>query len=190
MSIYQNSRTTDTGATGVENVSASASTYLGVSLHDRLGLGDAPAAYGVSGGKRARRLHHKTSPEDRAKLRSYWKAAIRAAEGLVHLAERHDTEMFGRAIQLQRAVEQLWKLRSHREQNWVGILDQVRTALESLAADEIETATPSQCRLLKELVEVYLSPATKTAEDLTEAVRLVGELGANPFKGLEPLGDV
>jgi hypothetical protein len=129
------------------------------------------------------------SPEARAKFRSFWKKALTAAEGLKASAEGDRSEMFVRAVDLNDAVEQMWELRDLRDDNWIGIVELVRTSFETLAAKNIETSTPDQCWKLLQLVEDYLNPSTKSIEDLTAAVQLVAEMNINPYAGLEPLAD-
>ncbi len=128
-------------------------------------------------------------PEERAKLRDLWLKAKGAAEGLWASANGDRGAMFGAAVELNGFLARLWELKVHRDDNWVGILDQVQTAVKSLAASGIEDSTADQCWKVLQLVETYLSPATKDVNDLKKAVRLVSEMGLNPYAGLEPLGD-
>jgi hypothetical protein len=97
--------------------------------------------------------------------------------------------MFCAAVALREILDRLWELRRHREDDWVGILDQARTALEQLAAAGIEDATADQCWALQRLVEEHLSPATKSPDDLAKAVRLVAQAGLDPHSGLGALAD-
>jgi hypothetical protein len=129
-------------------------------------------------------------PEQRAKLRDLWTKAKTAADRLWSSAKSDRKEMFSSAIELDNLLSRLWELKAHREDDWTGILDQAQTALKALAAAAggIETADPDTCWKLLQLVEVYLSPATKTPDDLNKAVRLVSEMGLSPYAGLEPLG--
>ena len=98
--------------------------------------------------------------------------------------------MFGAAVELNELFTRLWELRAHRDENWVGILDQAQTARKSRASTGtgIEGASENQCWNILQLVETFLSPATKTVEDLQKAVALVAGMGLNPYSGLEPLG--
>jgi hypothetical protein len=97
--------------------------------------------------------------------------------------------MFGASVELNTFLERLWELKAHRDDNWVGILDQAQTALKKLTATgDIESIDSDKCYKLLELVETYLSPATKTIDDLNKAVRLVSEMGISPYTGLDALG--
>ncbi|WP_143393004.1 hypothetical protein [Fimbriiglobus ruber] len=98
------------------------------------------------------------------------------------------SELFAAAVTLRTALDNLWALRAYKDQNWVSILDLIQSALMQLAkSDRLETLDADQCTAFKELVEVSLSPATKTTDDLIEATRRVAELGLSAFEGFEPL---
>ena len=130
-------------------------------------------------------------PEERAKVRDLWTKATVAAARLWTSAKGDRNEMSGAAFDLNDLLARLWDFKAHRDDNWIGILDQAQTALKALAAADggIESTEPDRCWKLLQLVEIYLSPATKTIDDLNKAVQLVAEMGLSPYAGLEPLGD-
>jgi hypothetical protein len=148
---------------------------------------ETPREYGARSRGQLKGRSAETTPEDRAKIRSLWIMAVTVVEQLCAGARSDRSLMFGAATKLASLLSRLWELRTHRDDNWVGILDQVQSSLKSLAATEIETATAEQCELFLELVKSHLSPATKSIEDLTEATRLVLALGGTPYPGLGPL---
>jgi hypothetical protein len=129
------------------------------------------------------------TPEERAKLRDLWTKAKAAAERLWRSSQGSREEMFGASVELSGLFERLWDLKVHRDDNWVGILDQAQSALKNLAASgEIENIDSDKCYKLFELVEIHLSPATKTIDDLKKAVQIISEMGISPYAGLEALG--
>lgn len=129
------------------------------------------------------------APERRAHYRDLWTKAKRAAERLWESAKGNRGEVFGAIVELNNLFERLWEHKSQRDDNWVGILEQARTVAEALSAADIENATADQCWNLLLIVETYLSPSTKTVEDLQAVVELVSGMGLNPYEGLGALGN-
>jgi hypothetical protein len=104
-------------------------------------------------------------------------------------AEADGAEVFGQAIRVRDALDGLWGLRRHREDLWVSILDLTQSVLKQIA-NKIDDVKPEWCRLLRDIIALHLSPATKTQQDLVEATRVVLDIGFDPYPGLAPLGRV
>lgn len=129
------------------------------------------------------------APEDRAKHRDLWTKAKGAAELLWKSARDHTGDSFQHASALLALLERMWGARATRDDNWIGIVDQARSALESLAETDIELVTEGQTWKLLQIVETHLSPATKSEDDLLKATELVAEMGLPPYPGLGALAD-
>jgi hypothetical protein len=122
-------------------------------------------------------------PETRAAARTHWKNARQAAEAML-LAARNGQlmELLIAADNLDFSMGQLWALRSTRDINWRAILNHAQGMLrQAFAAKQVEQLTAEQCCCIRELVERHLGPATRTAEDLAEAVRLIEDAGFDPY---------
>jgi hypothetical protein len=86
------------------------------------------------------------------------------------------------ADELDVALAKLWDLREARDINWQAILNHTQGVLKQFFADkQVETLCPEQCRRIMEIVDGYLGPSTKTADELVEVIRLVEDAGADPF---------
>ena len=133
------------------------------------------------------RKNKSIQPEDRARLRSHWVQAKIAVTAMALSVATDGAEVFGHALRVRDALDELWKLRRYREEIWVSILDLSQSLLMQIAND-LDNVKPEGCRSLKELISLYLSPAPKTKQDLVEATRLVIDAGFDPYEGLSPLG--
>lgn len=132
-----------------------------------------------------------TSPEQRAELRSQWVKAKRAATAIATALEHDPSASFGPACDLTNALDGMWKLRKHLDDdNWTGILDRLQTTLRELGGDGVAFLTSVQGRKLEEFVHQLLSLSEKTERDLFEAVRLMDEIGVPPFVDFKALAEV
>lgn len=140
-------------------------------------------------GKLAEQRGSDRAPEDRARHRDLWTKAKIAADLLWKAARDHTGYNFQHAAELLAVLERMWDARATRDDNWIGIVEQARSALESLAETDIELVTEGQSWKLLQIVADYLSPATKSIEDLLKATELVEEMGLPPYPGLGALAD-
>jgi hypothetical protein len=86
------------------------------------------------------------------------------------------------ADNLDLALGKLWDLRATRDINWRTILNHVQGMIRQLfAARRIEQLSPAECEVFVELVNRYLGPATRTLDDLNDALRLVEDAGFDPY---------
>jgi hypothetical protein len=55
-----------------------------------------------------------------------------------------------------------------------------------LAFDQkrVECLTSEQCRSIREIVDRYLGPATRSRDDLVEVVRLIEDAGFDPYAAI------
>jgi hypothetical protein len=129
------------------------------------------------------RLTSALRPETRRAFREGWQIAKRAAARLVTAAEDDDPmTRLTAADELDGALSRLWDLREARDINWQAILNHTQGMLKQFFADkQVETLRPEQCRPIREIVEGYLGPSTKTADELVEVIRLIEDAGADPF---------
>jgi hypothetical protein len=151
--------------------------------------GDRPRSKGP--GKRAA-SNQPGNPEHRAATRSAWQAGRRAAEEMLAAAQRDDVmDLAVAADNLDLALGKLWGLRAARDVNWKTILNHAQGMLRELfTVRQVERLTAEQCRAILELVDRYLGPATKTIDDLNEAVRLIEDAGFDPYAAIsgDPAG--
>ena len=135
------------------------------------------------------RTSNTTTPESRAELRSQWLKAKRAAAAIAEALRRDPPAAFGPACDLNLALESLWKLRKHRDDdNWVGILDRLQTTLRELGGDGVTSLSESQGRILEDFVHDLLSLSEKSDRQLIEAVRRMDELGVPPYLDFQAFG--
>ncbi len=133
------------------------------------------------------------SPEMRAALRAQWNAARITAAALVRAATAEDRmDIALAADKLDATLAKLWELRAGRDANWRAILNHAQGMLRQLFAQKrVEELTLEQCKSMQTLVEQCLGPATKSADDLNEAIRLIGDTGFDPYAAIsgEPSGE-
>ncbi len=130
-----------------------------------------------------------TTPEAKAELRSQWVKAKRAATAIAEALQRDPPAAFGPACELNLALESLWKLRKHRDDdNWVGILDRLQTVLQELGGDGVAMLSADQGRILADFVNDLLSLSEKSDRQLLEAVRRMDELGVPPYVDFQAFG--
>jgi hypothetical protein len=126
------------------------------------------------------------SPEVRLAFRTFWKTARQAAIDLQTAAQ--DDEVMDRvraADSLETTLSRLWDLHEYRDVNWQSVLNLVQGMLKQFfAAKQVELLTTEQCRHIYDIVDRYLGPSTKTADDLNEVVRLIADAGADPFAAI------
>lgn len=122
-------------------------------------------------------------PEQRAMFRTRWKEANTAAEVMLHAAQHQDQmAMTVAADDLEMALSRLWDLRATRDIDWKTILNHTQGMLKQLfAAKRVESLTEDQCESIVEIVAKYLGPATKTIEDLNAVLRLIEDIGFDPY---------
>lgn len=123
------------------------------------------------------------TPEIRAALRAYWKAAQESAEGMVQAADTKDLMELGIAADnLDHALAKLWELRAHRDLDWRTILNHVQdTMRQFFVRKQVEELTRGQCLIIRTIVKDYLGPASKSPADLNEVLRLICDAGFDPY---------
>jgi hypothetical protein len=133
-----------------------------------------------------------TTPEARAAFRAAWSEARAAAAELLQATKEDDP--MGRVIaadDLEQALAKLWAQRSGRDVNWQGILNHAQGMLKELFAEyRMEALSPEQGAVIREIVENYLGPATKSTGDLSEVIRLIADAGCDPFYAISGDPDV
>lgn len=134
-----------------------------------------------------------TSPETRAALRSHWNNAKAAAAALVQAAATNDKmEVALSADKLEGALTKLWELRASRDLDWQTILNHVQGMLRQVFLQKrAEELTVEQGKCIYALVEHCIGPATKSADDLNEAIRLIIDAGFDPYAAIsgDPSGE-
>jgi hypothetical protein len=123
------------------------------------------------------------APENRAATRGAWQQARLAATALVAAIEADDPRARFIAVDdLERALGKLWDLRAGRDDFWKMVLNHAQGMLRQLFKEKlVEMLTPVQGTAIRDIVEQHLGPATKTAEDLTEVVRLIADVAGDPY---------
>lgn len=123
------------------------------------------------------------SPETRAALRVAWRAACSAADALILAIKEGNAE--GRYIavdDVEEALGKLWALREVRDDYWQMILNHGQGMLRQLFQQNlVERLTEKQGEAIRVLVEERLGPATKTRDDLVEALRVIEDAGCDPY---------
>jgi hypothetical protein len=139
-------------------------------------------------GKNVPRKEAKASatPETRAVFRLRWKSAAKAAESMELAATGQDLmQLANAADELDIALAELWKFRTTRDINWQTILNHVQGIVrQAFAEKRIEQLTPEQCDAIRAIVDRHLGTATKSVEDLTEAVGLIEKAGFDPYAAI------
>jgi hypothetical protein len=83
---------------------------------------------------------------------------------------------------LDQALAKLWELRSLRDLDWKTILNHVQGMMRQFFAQRgVETLTENQAAKILTVIEDYLGPATKSVDDLNEALRLIEDAGFDPY---------
>jgi hypothetical protein len=153
--------------------------------------GSAVGHLGVPGRREARRPAAHTGrvgrrPEERVAFRGHWKKALEAARAMVNAAKARDA--MGQAIavdELDLALAKLWDLRRCRDIDWQTILNHAQGLLKQIiAAKQMESLSAEQCQCIWQIVERHLGPATKSLDNLNETVRLIEEVGFDPYAAL------
>jgi hypothetical protein len=96
------------------------------------------------------------------------------------------------ADDLEQALAELWDLRAARDVDWQTILNHTQGLLrQAFAAKRVEGLAPEQCRAVREIVDRYLGPASRTPEDLVEVLRLIEDAGFDPYGAIsgDPMQD-
>jgi hypothetical protein len=124
--------------------------------------------------------------ESRATFRSYWKAARDAAQAMVHAAQRDDRMSLGIAADdLELAMAKLWDIRQGHDIDWKTILNHMQGMMRLFFQEKrAESLTTEQCKNIAILTCDYLGPATKTTDDLNEALRLIEDSGFDPYAAI------
>ncbi len=122
----------------------------------------------------------------RRAFRKHWNEAQEAAEAMHRAAKANDLMGLGVAAdRLDQSLAELWKLREGRDVDWQTILNHVQGMMRCFFLERrAETLTADQCKKIVDLVKDYLGPATKTVDDLTEALRLIEDAGFDPFAAI------
>jgi hypothetical protein len=126
------------------------------------------------------------SSETRRAIRMHWNEAQEAAERMRQAAEDKDLMAVGIAAdQFDQRLAELWKLRDARDVNWQTILNHVQGLMRVFFQEKrAETLTTAECTRLVDLVRDHLGPATKTVDDLNEALRLIEDAGFDPYAAI------
>jgi hypothetical protein len=105
---------------------------------------------------------------------------------MVHAAERNDR--MGLAIaadNFDQALANLWCLRDGRDIDWKTILNHVQGIMRIFFQEKrAESLTVEQCKNIATLACEYLGPATKSTDDLNEALRLIVDSGFDPYAAI------
>lgn len=122
-------------------------------------------------------------PEMRVAFREYWKAALHAASQMHEAAKCEDSMgVFTATDDLEVALAELWKRKEARDIDWQTILNHTQGMLrQAFFEKRVESLTQEQCDSIRELVDRFLGPATKSTDDLNEAIRLIEDAGFDPY---------
>jgi hypothetical protein len=122
-------------------------------------------------------------PEARAALRLHWKEAQEAAKEMMRSAEAQDGfALANSADRFDLALGKLWELRHDQDINWGTIVNHAQGMMKQFFLEKrVENLTGENCHAIMELAKSFLSPASKTTDDLTEVVRLIEDAGADPY---------
>jgi hypothetical protein len=126
------------------------------------------------------------SPESRRAHREGWQGARAAAAALVDASRTNDPmARFVSLTDLEQALERMWRHHEERDVNWQCILNHAQGMLRQLFDEKrAELLEVSQCEAIRALVERQLGPATKSQDDLNEALRLIEDAGCDPYHAL------
>jgi hypothetical protein len=79
------------------------------------------------------------------------------------------------------ALGELWKFRKEREPDWGDLLNLLQGAL---AKEEFEHSCSQQCIAISTIVRNHLTANEVKLDDLENSIKLLREVGLNPWKGI------
>jgi len=104
---------------------------------------------------------------------------IAAEEMLKHRSNNDLIELSNAGFDLLRCLNELWKLRDQREDDWGDLINLVQGTLEKL---EFELLSPPQCKALKTVIDEYVTSDVVTLGDLEFCVESLTANQFNPFR--------
>jgi len=125
-------------------------------------------------------------------LRTWWKCAQKAAEGMEQAAGQDPMQLALATGDLDLALAELWKLRVNRDVNWQTILNHTQGMIrQAFAEKRVELLTPDQCAAIRGIVENHLGTSTKSIDDLNDVIDLVEKAGFDPYGAIsgDPVND-
>ncbi len=122
----------------------------------------------------------KPRPEDRDALRRYWQFARTSAASMDQAAQSGDyIELCNAAHDLMGVLDDMWRMRDAREDDWRGSLNFLQGVLKEV---EFENLRPEHCSAIKTIVTDFLGPATVDKEDVRTCLRLLRGAGLDPWR--------
>lgn len=130
-------------------------------------------------------------PRDRGAFRKLGAAAIRFAREMMHFAESKEGINISLSAQgLSHTLESMWELRAHRDLEWQTIVNHAQGMVSVLFRQgRTETLTPEQCKPILDIALNHLGPSTKTARDVNEVLRLIEDVGVDPYAAISSPDD-
>lgn len=121
-------------------------------------------------------------------IRRHLKAAQESALQMETFAEHGDLmELSNSGFSLRAALQELWKLRNEREDDWGDLINLLQGAL---AQEEFERFTVEQCQALRNIIVDHLTPAGTDVDDIESTVLLLRKAGFDPWKGISGSLDI
>jgi hypothetical protein len=136
--------------------------------------------------------HMRSQKPDRQKqerrdvLRRLIARATSETDGMAHAAEQQDaTRLSNLSYKLRDTLQELWDLRSDREDDWGDILNTLQIAMEGR---EIGDYTIAQCRAISRVIADHLALYEVDGDDVEQSVLVLVESGLDPWKGTDEGG--
>jgi hypothetical protein len=124
-----------------------------------------------------------STPAQRYAVGRHIETALREAGRMVEAAEHADLIGLGTAgLDLKDSLQELWKLRDVREDEWSAVVNFLQSALSKAT---IERFSSEQCSITCKVLKDYVAGGAVRDEDVMDARRLLREAGLDPWAGIE-----
>jgi hypothetical protein len=130
-----------------------------------------------SGG--GQRSQSKSTPARRDAVRRGIQKAIRESEAMLASLDVGESTLASNvAFRLRDTLQDLWELRSEREDDWGDLLNVLQVAF---GIEDYDSLTRAQGTALKRVISEYLSMHTVDVCDIEASVQLLRKCGLDPF---------
>jgi hypothetical protein len=126
------------------------------------------------------RLGHLDRPEVRDAFRRTWETAKNKADTMLNAAASEDyIELQNAGSDLGHTLQDMWELRSGRNDEWVGVLNFLQGILKTY---ELESLNVDQIQAIRTVVGDYLGPGTVNKDDVRRCLQVLTEGGIDPWR--------
>jgi len=123
-----------------------------------------------------------SAPARRDEIRRCLIKAAEAAGNLeTHAGAGEKIDLSNEGFRLMQLLDDLWQLRSEREDNWGDLLNILQGALKQ---EEFERFSVEQCQAIHAIVADHLGAGAVGDDDIERSVELLRESGLDPWRGI------